>query len=64
VVIKDTSQDVADWVAAYVVKRISDFVPTPERPRFVLGLPTGSSPLLTYKKVCAHACRVLSRRAR
>ena len=28
--------------------RINDFKPTPEKP-FVLGLPTGSSPIPTYK---------------
>lgn len=37
-------------VASYVAKRIKAFGPTPERP-FILGLPTGSSPILTYKKM-------------
>ena len=32
------------WAANYVVSRINEFNPTPERP-FVLGCPTGSSPL-------------------
>jgi glucosamine-6-phosphate deaminase len=41
---------VAAWVAAYVKKRILAFAPTPEKP-FVLGLPTGSSPLAVYKKL-------------
>ncbi|EQC37266.1 glucosamine-6-phosphate isomerase [Saprolegnia diclina VS20] len=43
---------VGDWVAAYVVQRIKDFGPTADRP-FVLGLPTGSSPLPTYKRLVA-----------
>jgi glucosamine-6-phosphate deaminase len=30
------------------MNRINDFQPTPEKP-FVLGLPTGSSPIPTYK---------------
>jgi len=38
------------WVATYIKTRILNFKPTPERP-FVLGLPTGSSPLGTYKKL-------------
>ena len=41
---------VAELTAEHVVKRISDFKPTAERP-FVLGLPTGSTPLMTYKKL-------------
>ena len=32
--------------------RINDFKPTPEKP-FVLGLPTGSSPIPTYKRLIA-----------
>jgi len=40
------------WVANYVVKRIKEFGPTPEKP-FVLGLPTGSTPLPCYKEIVA-----------
>jgi glucosamine-6-phosphate deaminase len=39
---------VGKWVANYIAKRINDFAPTAERP-FVLGLPTGSSPMPTYE---------------
>ena len=46
----DKKDDVGQLVAAYVVKRISDFKPTAQRP-FVLGLPTGSSPLECYKHI-------------
>lgn len=49
-IIEETKDKVASWVASYVRKRINDFAPTAERP-FVLGLPTGSSPLLTYQKL-------------
>ena len=49
-IIQDSSEDVAEWVTAYIVKRIADWVPTQERP-FVLGLPTGRSPILVYKKL-------------
>ncbi|WP_295899196.1 glucosamine-6-phosphate deaminase [uncultured Vibrio sp.] len=39
---------VGKWAAAHIVKRINDFKPTADRP-FVLGLPTGGTPLTTYK---------------
>lgn len=38
------------WVANHIAKRINDFAPTAEKP-FVLGLPTGSTPLGTYKEL-------------
>jgi len=41
---------VAGYVAQYIQQRILDFNPTAERP-FVLGLPTGGSPLAAYKKL-------------
>jgi glucosamine-6-phosphate deaminase len=41
---------VADWAARYVKYRIETFAPTAER-LFVLGLPTGSTPLRMYKKL-------------
>jgi glucosamine-6-phosphate deaminase len=37
-------------VAEYIKNRILAFNPSPEKP-FVIGLPTGSSPLLVYKKL-------------
>ncbi|RHZ14712.1 hypothetical protein DYB37_013066 [Aphanomyces astaci] len=49
-IIEKDAAAVADWVAAYVVQRITKFKPTPDRP-FVLGCPTGSSPLQTYKRL-------------
>jgi len=50
VIIRASPEDVAKWVAAYVKTRINTFKPTPERP-FVLGLPTGSSPLALYQQL-------------
>ena len=38
------------WAANHIAKRINDFAPTPEKP-FVLGLPTGGTPLGTYKEL-------------
>lgn len=48
--ILETPQDVAEWAAKYVMKRITDFAPSEER-YFVLGLPTGSTPLPMYKRL-------------
>lgn len=47
-IIRDDPATVGDYVANYIAKRINDFGPTAEKP-FVLGLPTGSSPIPTYK---------------
>jgi len=50
IIIRDNYDEVSLYVAEYVKERIQKFNPTPEKP-FVLGLPTGSSPLGTYKKL-------------
>ncbi|EDW65064.2 glucosamine-6-phosphate isomerase isoform X2 [Drosophila virilis] len=47
-IILETSESVGNWAAKYVVKRINDFKPGPDR-YFVLGLPTGSTPLGMYR---------------
>ncbi|MBF8295433.1 MAG: nagB [Bacteroidetes bacterium] len=52
VIIQSEYDLVSKWVASYVVREIRDFDPTPDKP-FVLGLPTGSSPLGTYKELVA-----------
>ncbi|MFH0989350.1 MAG: glucosamine-6-phosphate deaminase [bacterium] len=52
VIIQPNYELVSKWVASYVVRKIRDFKPSPEKP-FVLGLPTGSSPLGTYKELVA-----------
>ncbi|XP_019877306.1 glucosamine-6-phosphate isomerase isoform X1 [Aethina tumida] len=49
-VILDDSKDVAEWAAKYVTKRINEFNAGPDN-YFVLGLPTGSTPLGMYKKL-------------
>ena len=49
-VIHKTYREISNWTAEYIAKRINDFNPTENKP-FVLGLPTGSSPLGTYKKL-------------
>jgi glucosamine-6-phosphate deaminase len=40
----------SSWAAEYIMGRINDFAPSGERP-FVLGLPTGSSPLGIYREL-------------
>ncbi|MHC4221610.1 MAG: 6-phosphogluconolactonase, partial [Planctomycetota bacterium] len=50
VVIKSDYNGVSKWAAAYVSRRINNFKPTAKKP-FVLGLPTGSSPLGMYKEL-------------
>ncbi|KAI0633513.1 hypothetical protein C8Q77DRAFT_794593 [Trametes polyzona] len=47
-IIRDDAASVGEYIGNYIAKRINDFNPTPEKP-FVLGLPTGSSPIPTYK---------------
>lgn len=47
-IIRDDAASSSAYVAQYVVDRITAFNPTPESP-FVLGLPTGSSPMGVYK---------------
>src|SRR3990167_6562152 len=52
VIIQPNYDLVSKWVASYVVNKIRDFAPTAKKP-YVLGLPTGSSPLGTYKELVA-----------
>ncbi|MFJ5408583.1 glucosamine-6-phosphate deaminase [Pectobacterium punjabense] len=47
-----TAADVGKWAARHIVERINAFKPSAERP-FILGLPTGSSPLEAYKSLVA-----------
>lgn len=48
VIITKDYDEMSVWAANYVAKRIIDFNPTAEHP-FVLGCPTGSSPLGLYR---------------
>jgi len=50
VIIEPNYDLVSEWAANYVVRKIQDFNPTSDKP-FVLGLPTGSSPIGMYKKL-------------
>lgn len=48
VIIEPDYQSLSAWAANYVTQKINQYSPSPERP-FVLGLPTGSSPLGMYR---------------
>ena len=50
VIIKDKSQEVAQWAARQIVDEIKAKAAKTDAP-FVLGLPTGSTPLETYKEL-------------
>jgi len=50
VIIQPNAQKVGEWTAAYIAKYINRYGPTAKKP-FVLGLPTGSSPLPTYQSL-------------
>ena len=49
-IIEPNYEQVSAWAANYVASRINAANPTPEKP-FVLGCPTGSSPLGMYRKL-------------
>ncbi|KAJ3545903.1 hypothetical protein NM208_g2271 [Fusarium decemcellulare] len=47
-IIRDDAEAAAVYVANYIINRINEFNPCSDHP-FVLGLPTGSSPIAVYK---------------
>lgn len=49
-IIEPDYEKVSQWAASYVAARINEANPTPEHP-FVLGCPTGSSPLGMYREL-------------
>lgn len=49
-IIKDTPRDVAAWAASHIAKRINEKAERSNAP-FVLGLPTGSTPIGTYEEL-------------
>ena len=50
IVIKQDQQEAGQWAANYIIDKINDANPSPDNP-FILGLPTGSSPILTYQEL-------------
>ena len=60
VIIEPNYESAAKWAANYVAKKINEFGPTDSKP-FVLGLPTGSSPIGVYNElVKLHKAGVVS----
>jgi glucosamine-6-phosphate deaminase len=49
-IIQPDSSGISNWAGSYIASRINNFSPSADRP-FVLGLPTGSTPLGTYAKL-------------
>ena len=49
-IIQKDYRGLSEWAAAYIVDAIKNSRPSAERP-FVLGLPTGSTPLGTYRRL-------------
>jgi glucosamine-6-phosphate deaminase len=50
ILIHENYQQLSKWTAYYIANKIKEFNPTPDKP-FVLGLPTGSSPVGTYTEL-------------
>lgn len=50
VIIEKDYSDLSAWAARYIANEINKSAPTKEKP-YVLGLPTGSTPLATYKEL-------------
>ena len=50
VIIQNNYEALSKWAAEHVIARINQFNPTPEKP-FVLGLPTGSTPIGMYRNL-------------
>lgn len=50
VIIRSNYEQMSEWTANYIAAKINGFNPSKERP-FVLGLPTGSTPLGTYREL-------------
>ena len=49
-IIRPDYDTVSEWAANHIASRILEFNPTKEKP-FVIGLPTGSTPLGTYREL-------------
>jgi glucosamine-6-phosphate deaminase len=50
ILIQPTPEAMSNWAATYIVNKIRQFKPNEKRP-FVLGLPTGSTPIGTYQRL-------------
>lgn len=53
VIIQESYENVSQWVANYVITKINKAAPTASKP-FILGLPTGSTPIGVYRALIEH----------
>ncbi|KFY11350.1 hypothetical protein V492_04515 [Pseudogymnoascus sp. VKM F-4246] len=51
-IIRENPDAASEYIVNYIINRIKHFNPTPAHP-FVLGLPTGSSPVVIYRLLVA-----------
>ena len=49
-IIRPDFDEMSEWAARYLKQRINQFAPTESKP-FVLGLPTGGTPIAVYEKL-------------
>lgn len=49
-VIQKNYEELSKWTAVYIAAKINEFQPSEKKP-FVLGLPTGSTPIGTYREL-------------
>jgi glucosamine-6-phosphate deaminase len=50
IIINPGKEEVGQWSANYIIDKIKKADPSTDKP-FILGLPTGSSPIPTYKEL-------------
>jgi len=50
IIIKKDQSEIGNWTASYIISKIKKANPSSKKP-FVLGLPTGSSPLPVYREL-------------
>ncbi len=50
IIINEDKEQVGQWSANYIIEKINKANPTADKP-FILGLPTGSSPIQTYSEL-------------
>ena len=55
IIIQPDADTMSKWAAMYIINRINASKPTRKKP-FVLGLPTGSTPIGTYQHL-AQFCK-------
>lgn len=60
IIIEPNADTVAEYAANYIKRRILEFNPGPDR-YFVMGLPTGGTPVKTYRKLVEYVAGLTDR---